>query len=106
MKQRAGIRFDIGKRILQILEDQGKSQLEISGDKRLSQSTISRWINGICLPTLGLLDLFCRYMHMTLTEFFDVEEYKDPVIRELIQIIRHLPAEKRLDLLKALRALL
>ena len=62
--------FDYGNRFKEIRKQYGISAYKLTTDLEMNRSTISAIETGKNLPSLQLLEKFCDYFNITLSEFF------------------------------------
>lgn len=65
----------IGKFIKLTRKENNLTQEELASKLRLSNRTISKWENGVCLPDYGVMKELCEILDISINEFFSGEKY-------------------------------
>ena len=65
----------IGKFIKLTRKEKDLTQEELASKLRLSNRTISKWENGVCLPDYGVMKDLCEILGISINEFFSGEKY-------------------------------
>ena len=65
----------IGKFIKTTRKENNLTQEELASKLRLSNRTISKWENGVCLPDYGIMKELCEILGISINEFFSGEKH-------------------------------
>lgn len=67
----------IGKFIKLTRKEKDLTQEELASKLRLSNRTISKWENGVCLPDYGVMKDLCEILDISINEFFSGERFEN-----------------------------
>lgn len=63
--------YDIADKLKQLRKDNKVSQDELADGILVSRQTISKWENGVVLPSLDNLQALCAFFKVEINYFFD-----------------------------------
>ena len=98
--------ISINKKILSLCEERGWSTYELTMRANITHSTLNSCINRDTAPKIETLKRICEAFGITLAQFFADDENIEmltPDEKELVTLIRRLPAEKRFYLINFLK---
>ncbi len=72
----------IGNFIAILRKEQKLTQEQLAEKLGVTNKSVSRWENGICLPDVSLYKKLCNVLGITLNEFFAGEKIKEEMFRE------------------------
>jgi len=72
----------IGKLIAECRKAKKMTQVELANMLGVSDKSVSKWENGICLPDVSLYKEICKIFDITLNEFFSGERLSDELFKE------------------------
>lgn len=72
----------IGKLIAQCRKENGLTQAELANLLGVTDKSVSKWENGVCLPNVSLCRELCEILGITLNEFFSGERLTDESFKE------------------------
>lgn len=73
----------IGKLIAKCRKDKKKTQKELAELLGVTDKSVSKWENGVCLPDVSLYMELCDILGITLNEFFLGEKIEDKNFKKL-----------------------
>lgn len=73
----------IGKLIAQCRKAKKLTQVELAKLLGVTDKSVSKWENGICLPDVSLYKQICEILDITLNEFFSGERLTDETFKEV-----------------------
>lgn len=73
----------IGKLIAECRKAKKITQLELANMLGVTDKSVSKWENGVCLPDVSLYREICRILDITLNEFFAGERLPDAAFKEV-----------------------
>ena len=62
---------EIGKYIAQKRKEKNFTQAQLAEKLGVSNKTISKWENGICMPDYSIIEALCRELDTTLSQLID-----------------------------------
>lgn len=71
----------IGKLIAECRKAKKLTQVELAEKLGVSDKSISKWENGVCLPDVSLYKNLCEILGITLNEFFSGERLSDDMFK-------------------------
>ena len=80
----------IAKNITRLLDEQGKTQLELAEHLGVAQSTVSYWCQGVKVPRMTKIDKICEFFNVKRSDLFEEPSqgyYIDPDVQEIAQAI-------------------
>lgn len=75
--------FKIGKLIAECRKAKKLTQAQLAQLLGVTDKSVSKWENGICLPDVSLYKEICKILDITLNEFFSGERLKDETFKEV-----------------------
>jgi len=63
----------IGKFIQQKRKERKLTQSDLAEKLNISDRTISKWENGVCMPDVGTMPLLCKILNITINDLFSGE---------------------------------
>ncbi len=72
----------IGKLIAECRKDRKMTQAQLAERLGVTDKSVSKWENGVCLPDVSLYKDICEILGITLNEFFAGEKLSDDNFRE------------------------
>ncbi len=73
----------IGKLIAECRKNKKMTQVELAEKLGVSDKSVSKWENGVCLPEVSLYKDLCEILGITLNEFFVGERIIDDKFKEV-----------------------
>lgn len=73
----------IGKLIAQCRKEKKMTQVELANQLGVTNKSVSKWENGVCLPDVSLYKKLCEILGITLNEFFSGEKLADEKFKEV-----------------------
>lgn len=73
----------IGKLIAECRKSKKMTQVELASKLGVTDKSVSKWENGICLPDVSLYKKLCELLGITLNEFFAGEKVTDETFKEV-----------------------
>lgn len=73
----------IGKLIAKCRKEKKMTQVELANQLGVTDKSVSKWENGVCLPDVSLYKKLCEILGITLNEFFSGEKLSDEKFREV-----------------------
>lgn len=73
----------IGKLIAECRKAKKLTQVELANLLGVTDKSVSKWENGICLPDVSLYKEICKILDITLNEFFSGEKLTDETFKEV-----------------------
>lgn len=73
----------IGKLIAECRKEKRLTQVELAQKLGVTDKSVSKWENGICLPDVSLYKEICKILDITLNEFFSGERLTDETFKEV-----------------------
>jgi len=73
----------IGKLIAECRKSKKMTQVELARLLGVTDKSVSKWENGICLPDVSLYKKLCEILGITLNEFFAGEKLTDETFKEV-----------------------
>lgn len=73
----------IGKLIAQCRKEKKLTQVELANMLGVTDKSVSKWENGVCLPDVSLYKKLCEILDITLNEFFAGEKIKEENFKEV-----------------------
>lgn len=73
----------IGKLIAQCRKEKKMTQVELANQLGVTNKSVSKWENGVCLPDVSLYKKLCEILGITLNEFFSGEKLSDEKFKEV-----------------------
>ena len=61
----------VSKNLKRIAYEKGKTQAEMSRDLDIPKTTISSWMNGVRIPKMQTIDMFCEYFGVRRSDIMD-----------------------------------
>ena len=101
--------MNIHERLRQVLQKQGWTRYKLSKECGLSESTITNIFTRGNTPTIGTLEIICKSMNITLSQFFADNEMIElsPELKKFYDEWEFLTAEQKevtLQMMKAMRS--
>lgn len=75
----------IGKLIAECRKEKKLTQTELATLLGVSDKSVSKWENGICLPEVSLYKRICQILGITLNEFFAGERVTDEEFKDVAE---------------------
>ena len=63
----------------------GKSQADISRHLKVSETSVSRWVNGLAMPRAKMIDALCKFLNCTMEDL--TVDHSKPIEIEPADII-------------------
>lgn len=76
-------RVKIGKLIAECRKAKKLTQVELADMLGVTDKSVSKWENGVCLPDVSLYKKICEILEITLNEFFAGERVSDEKFKEV-----------------------
>ena len=97
--------MEIKERLNIILEKYGWTKYRLSKESGLTESTLSNIFYRGVTPTITTLEIICKTMNITLSDFFadDNRIEVNEELQEFISELRKLPDEKRQHILQTIK---
>ena len=73
----------IGKLIAECRKAKKLTQVELADMLGVTDKSVSKWENGVCLPDVSLYKKICEILEITLNEFFAGERVSDEKFKEV-----------------------
>jgi len=73
----------IGKLIAECRKAKRLTQVELANLLGVTDKSVSKWENGVCLPDVSLYKEICKILDITLNEFFSGERLTDETFKEV-----------------------
>lgn len=73
----------IGKLIAECRKAKKLTQVEFANLLGVTDKSVSKWENGVCLPDVSLYKEICKILDITLNEFFSGERLTDETFKEV-----------------------
>lgn len=73
----------IGKLIAECRKNKKMTQVELAKKLGVTDKSVSKWENGICLPDVSLYKNLCEILGITLNEFFAGEKLSDESFKKV-----------------------
>jgi len=74
---------EIGKLIAECRKSKKMTQVELAKQLGVTDKSVSKWENGICLPDVSLFKPICDILGITLNEFFAGKKLSDDTFKEV-----------------------
>lgn len=82
----------IAGNITRLLDEQGKTQLDLAEYMGVAQSTVSYWCKGIKVPRMSKIDKICRFFGVKRSDILGTQNYyDDPAVQKIAQEIYYNP---------------
>lgn len=73
----------IGKLIAECRKAKRLTQVELANLLGVTDKSVSKWENGVCLPDVSLYKEICKILDITLNEFFSGERLTDETFKQV-----------------------
>lgn len=73
----------IGKLIAKCRKEKKMTQVELANQLGVTNKSVSKWENGVCLPDVSLYKKLCEILGITLNEFFSGKKLSDEKFKEV-----------------------
>lgn len=73
----------IGKLIAECRKAKKLTQAQLANMLGVTDKSVSKWENGVCLPDVSLYKEICKILDITLNEFFSGEKLTDETFKEV-----------------------
>ncbi len=73
----------IGKLIAECRKTKKLTQVQLANLLGVTDKSVSKWENGVCLPDVSLYKEICKILDITLNEFFSGERLPDETFKEV-----------------------
>lgn len=85
---------DIGKFIAKCRKDKNMTQVQLAEALNITNKSVSKWENGICLPDSSLFEPLCDILGVTINELFAGrriadEDYKKVADANLLRMLKY-----------------
>ena len=85
---------DIGKFIAKCRKDKNMTQAQLAETLNITNKSVSKWENGICLPDSSLFEPLCDTLDITINELFAGrriadEDYKKVADANLLKMLKY-----------------
>ncbi len=85
---------DIGKFIAKCRKEKNMTQVQLAEALSITNKSVSKWENGICLPDSSLFEPLCDILGITINELFAGrriadEDYKKVADANLLQMLKY-----------------
>lgn len=61
----------VSKNLKRIAYEKGKTQADMSQDLNIPKTTMSSWMNGVRVPKMQTIDMFCEYFGVSRSDIMD-----------------------------------
>ena len=75
----------IGKFIKEKRKEKDLTQEELASKLRVSNRTISKWENGVCLPDYAMINDLCKELDISINEFLSGEEIEEESYQKTLE---------------------
>ena len=96
---------DVKKRIDEVLKKYGWTRYRLSKEGEVPETTLSNIFNRNTTPTLATIELICKTLNISLSQFFTDNEMIEltPELKEFYETWLYLTPEKRQNILQTMK---
>lgn len=78
----------IQKCIKDYLEETNESYVKFAKALGVSDTSVKRWVNGICSPDIELLLPICEHIHVSIFKLFGLSTKEDNLTNDEVQLLK------------------
>lgn len=79
---------NIQKCIKDYLEETNESYIKFAKALGVSDTSVKRWVNGVCSPDIDLLLPICEHINVSIFELFGLSTNEDNLTNDEVQLLK------------------